>query len=77
MNILIIIKVKILVLIKWSNAQSLPPPILLTIESRMVMIFCTHNPISYKRMSLWYSFLKPHLTLDPSNISFQSREVIE
>ena len=36
MNILLIIIVKILVLIKWSDRV---PPIMLTIEPRMVFIF--------------------------------------
>lgn len=37
-----------------------PPPIMLTIEHRMVIIFCTCNPLSCKHMSFQHLFLWPH-----------------
>ena len=56
MNILLIIKVKILVLIEGSYKSS---PIMLTLEIRMVIVFWIWCPISFKHMSLLYLFLKP------------------
>ena len=34
-----------------------PPPIISTIEPRMVIIFWAYNPISFKNMSFWYKHL--------------------
>ena len=67
-NIFFIIRVEILVLIKWSSY----PPHTLTIASRMVVIvFWNHNPISLKHMCLWYVFLKARLTTYYSNKGVQ------
>ena len=63
MKILIIIKVKILVLIKWSYMS----PNQLTIESRMIIICRTSTPISFEHISFWCRFLNPHLTTYHSN----------
>ena len=60
MNILIIVKVKIFIDIKWSYSP--PPPIMLTNEPRMVNIFWARNPIFLQHMSLWCPFLHPHLS---------------
>ena len=54
MNVLFITKVKILVLIEWSYMP--PPPIVLTIEPRMLSIFWARSPISFKHMSFWCPF---------------------
>ena len=62
MNILFIIKVKILVLVKWSY-RSLS--ITLTIEPRMVSVFWCRSPISFKHMFVWNPVLEVHLTIHP------------
>ena len=60
MNILFIIKVNILMLIKWSYRS---PNIMLTIEPRIVSIFWACGPISFRHMmSFWCPLLNPHLT---------------
>lgn len=60
---LFIVKAKILVHIKWPDRSSSPHFLsYVDIELRMVSIFRTRNPISYKYMSFWCSFLHPHLT---------------
>ena len=50
------------VLIKWSYSL----PILLTDESRIVIIFWAHNPISFKHVSFgirtWNHSIKPITT---------------
>ena len=48
MSILIIIKVNILMLMKWSYKF---PPIMLPIELKKVIIFWAHNPISIEHVS--------------------------
>jgi hypothetical protein len=45
MNVLLIIKVKISVMVIWIFL------IVLIIKCKMINIFGTHNPISYKHMS--------------------------
>ena len=57
MNVLII-KMNILQLIKWSHRSSQPCP---TIEPRMHSIFWTQSSISFKHMSYLRQFLDPHL----------------
>ena len=55
MNILFTIKVKILVLIKWSH-RSLN--MLITEPTKIINIFWACNPISSKHMSLWLYVLR-------------------
>jgi hypothetical protein len=74
MNILFIIKVNILVLNKRSCRF---PPIMLTIESRFVIIFYTHSPISLNYISFIYRFLEPHLITYCSKIGVRLRSVTE
>ena len=69
MNTLFIIKVKILVLIKWLYR---PPSIVLTLKSRIVIIFQACSLFSFKHMSFWAPFLEPHLATCYSNIGFLS-----
>jgi hypothetical protein len=53
MNILLIIKVKILVLIKWSYRS----PMMSTMECRMVITFGAHTRISSEFVLFSYPFL--------------------
>ena len=60
-----LIYLKILVLI--INAHTihpppLPPPYMLIVESRMVIIFCKWSPISFKHMPSWYPLLEAQTT---------------
>jgi hypothetical protein len=78
MNILFIIKLRILVLTKLSHrSPPLPPLIELIVESRMVIKFRAHNSIFVKRMPFWYSFLEVHLPTCDSNIGVLTRKVTE
>ena len=74
MNILFIIKVNILVLITWSCGF---PPTMLTIESRFIIIFYTHSPISLNYISFIYQFLEPHLITCRSKTGVRLRWVTE
>ena len=72
MNILFIIKVNILVPIKWS--YRLPPSTnMSTIESRMVSLFWACSLISFEvtLFFFWCWFLDPHLTTYHSNTCVQ------
>ena len=44
---------------KWRILSSLngSPPIILTIEPRMVIIFWAYNPVSFKHISFWYKHI--------------------
>ena len=54
------------------------PSIMVTINSRMIIILCTHSPISFKHMMpFWYPLLEPRLTTYHSNIGVWLREVTE
>ena len=73
MNILcIIIIVTIPVLMKWSY-RSPPPPIMLTIKSRMISVYWACNPITFRCISFWCMFLDTHLTTYHSNIGVHIR----
>ena len=50
---------------------------MLIIEPRMVIIFWTGNPISFKHISFWYLFLKRHQTTYHSDMGVLSRKVTE
>ena len=63
-NDLFIIKVKILVLVKWWH-WSLPTT--LTIEPRIINIIWACKPIPFKHVSFWYLFMEAHLTTYHSN----------
>jgi hypothetical protein len=61
---------------KWWLSCSLSspiggPPIMFTVESRMVIIFRVCSPISYKHMPSWYLSLKPKLTICHPNFGVQ------
>ena len=68
MNILFIITRKILTLI--SRSYNAPPPILLSIDLRMVNIFEHAAPISFEHKSLPCPFLDPHLSTYNSNVDY-------
>lgn len=51
------------------------PPIKLTIELRIIVIFWTHGPISFEHMFICYMFLKPHQLTYNSNIGVRLRVV--
>ena len=73
MNILFILKVKILVLMKWSYRF---PPVMLTMEPRLIIIFWAHNPTSSKYISpFWYLFLESHQITYHSNVGVLIRKV--
>ena len=72
MNILFIVKVNILVLIKWSYRS---PQLCWLTESRMVIIFWARRPISFTHMSFWYLFLGPHQITYHSNIGVLIKKV--
>ena len=60
-----IIKEKSLVLIEWSRRSHVPPPLpllILTIESRMLIIIWARNLNTFEHISFWYLFLEPHQT---------------
>ena len=71
---LFILKVKILMLIKWSYSTLPLPHIILTIEPQMVIIFWAHTLFSFRHVYSWYMFLEPHLTTCHSNIGGRLRE---
>ena len=50
---------------------------MLTIESRMVIIFWVGSPFLFEHVSYWYLLLEPHLTTYDSNIRTWIREAIE
>ena len=64
MNILVIMKVKILKLIKWSHRSSQACWLL----GILVSIFWGSTPIIFKHMSFWCPFFNPHLTTYHSNM---------
>ena len=74
MNFLFIIKVKVLILNKCSHKCF---PIMLIIESIMVNNLWATSPISFKHVSFWYPFLKPHLIMHHSNIGVLWRWITE
>ena len=74
MNILFMIKVKILMFVKWSYRS---PLITQTMEPRMNKIFWAHNPISFKHISVWCPFWDLHLTTHHSNVGAHILEVLE
>ena len=47
---------------------------MLTIEPRVVTIFCTPSPISFEHMSSWCAFLHPRLTTNHSHTIVQFRK---
>lgn len=46
----------------------LVPPVMFTIEPRVVSILKARSPLSFKHMFAWYPFLDPHITILHSNI---------
>ena len=72
MNIIFIIKVKILVLIKWPYMPSHPHCVAIVIM--MVVIFSARIPIFFfKGVSFLYVFLKSYLTPHHIDICIRSR----
>ena len=66
MIILFNIKVNVLVLIKWSHRSK--PPLVLTIEPKLLSAFWARSPIAFTHiMPFWCSFLDPRLTTYHSN----------
>jgi hypothetical protein len=74
MKILFIIKVNILVVIRWLYA---PPSIMLTIELRMIITFFVCRLLSLNLVSFGYPFLEPHLTTHHLSIHVQVRNLTE
>ena len=71
-KILFIIKVKILMLVKWSYRS---PQIMPTIEPRMIIIIWARNPIIFKHKSFWYPFMEANQTTHHLNIGVLVRKV--
>ena len=75
LNILFIIKVKIVALIKWS--YSLPPtPNYVAYWAYNGHLIWTCSPIVFEHISFWYLFLELQLTTHHPNIGVQSRKSI-
>ena len=73
MNIIFMIKIKILMLVKWSYWS---PPIMLPMELILVIIFWAGSPLSFEQMSFFYPFLEPHLSYVYLNLSLINKDRI-
>ena len=65
MNIVFVIKVKIVVLVKWSFRS---PTLCSQLSLEWFSYFEHVDPISFKHLIFLYSYLEPHLTKYHSNI---------
>ena len=59
----------------YSSKEYTGPPIVWTIKCRVVNKIWKRSPFSFKHVSLWYTFLDPHLTTQHSNIGVCSRQI--